>query len=312
MISSPGFDPNNIAPFLSDPNTPLVNRAIRSYPPGSVFKLMTALAGLESGALDPNATFNDQGQLSIGKEVFRNWYFTQYGKVEGDISLVRAIARSNDTYFYNAAKLAGPEAIAKMAGRFHFGVKSGIELAEEDKGLIPTPTWKDRVIGEKWYLGDTYHMGIGQGDVLATPLQVNQMTAAIARGGTWCQPTLQLTTSPQCEDLNLKAENMNYIIQGMLGACTRGGTAFPFFPFNDTADDEHKVACKTGTAEIGPADAQGRKHTHGWFTMFYPIKNPKIAITVMLEATNATPFLEGSTDGAPIAKQLLQAWMQGI
>lgn len=308
LASSPSYDPMDIAVSLSDSQKPLLNRALQSYPPGSVFKMITALAALKNGSIKSDTLVHDEGELKVGEAIFRNWYFSSYGKTEGDINIVRALSRSNDVFFYKVSQLVGPEAIADMATLFHLGRKTGIELPGEKNGLIPTPSWKEKTLGEKWYLGDTYHMGIGQGDVLVTPVQINAMTAAIARHGIYCNLSLLPKRVP-CEDLNLLKADVEIVISGMRDACSLGGTAFPFFTHNESVPEEQKVACKTGTAEHGAKDEHGNRQTHAWFTMFYPLVNPKIAITVLLESSGETKFLEGSADAAPIAKSLWEFWL---
>lgn len=308
LVSSPSFTMDTLAASLQDSSTPLIDRGLHAYPPGSVFKMIVALAGLEKKAIDKDTLIKDEGQLKVGEATFGNWYYSEYGRTEGDINVVKAITRSNDIFFYKLAALVGPNEIAAMANKFHLGRLTGFELSEEETGTIPTPQWKDKQKGEKWYLGDTYHMGIGQGDVLVTPMQLNAMTAALARQGTWCVPTLQVDKTPACEDLNLQSQNLETVKEGMVGACSHGGTAFPFFPWNETASDSAKVACKTGTAEHGAANEKGYRKTDAWFTMYYPVGIPKVAITVMLESTGDKPFLEGSADAAPIAKSIWEAW----
>jgi penicillin-binding protein 2 len=307
ITSSPAFDPMHLSDSLNDPDKPLINRALQTYPPGSVFKMITALAALKEGKINSDTLIFDEGELKVGESSFRNWYFSVYGRTEGDINVTKALSRSNDVFFYKIAALVGPERIAKMAETFQLGTKTEIELPGERAGLVPSPAWKERVIGEKWYLGDTYHMGIGQGDLLVSPLQVNAMTAALARRGVWCSPTLKLQL-PSCKDLGLSKTDLEIVIAGMRDACSEGGTAFPFFSFNAGASEDQKVACKTGTAEFGAKDDRGHRQTHAWFTMFFPISKPVVAITVLLESSGTENFLEGSSDAAPIAKSVWELW----
>lgn len=309
LVSSPSFSPSDIVPALTDASLPLLNRAVQAYPPGSVFKMMTSLAALKDGTITKDTLLRDEGEIRVGQASFRNWYFTSYGRTEGDINVVRALQRSNDVFFYKAAQSVGPDKIAEMAKSFHLGQKTGIGLSGESSGIIPTPAWKEKNIGEKWYLGDTYHMGIGQGDVLVTPLQLNSMTEALARRGEWCQPTLKLGGSLSCGDVNVPKSDIETVVEGMAEACSKGGTAFPFFSYNDTASSSAQIACKTGTAEHGAQDAQGRRRTHAWFTLFYPRDNPQVAITVLLESNGDSQYLEGSADAAPIARAVWEAWL---
>ncbi len=297
VVSQPSFDPNlfqssidesetdrhqrltQISEWLQSPDRPLFNRAVAgAYPPGSVFKPVTAIAALENNAVTAQTEFNDEGVLKVGDFAYANWYFTQYGGREGLISLQRAIARSNDIYFYKAAEATGPIRLASMAKLFGFGQKTGIELSSEATGLVPDPDWKEQNIGEKWFLGNTYHMGIGQGDVLVTPLQVAGMTQAIAHRGVKCAPHLLSDQENSCQGLGLQSEYLDVVMAGMTDACSPGGTAFPFFEWNQerlslageqglSAWETGAVGCKTGTAEFGGQDARGFRKTHGWFTL---------------------------------------------
>jgi penicillin-binding protein 2 len=183
----------------------------------------------------------------------------------------------------------------------HYGAPTGIELVGEAAGVLPTPAWKQKVLGQPWYLGDTYHMGIGQGDVLATPLQINQSTSALVHGGVWCEPHVLAGKAAICDDLRIPAEYLAAINEGMKAACASGGTGFPFFDKQPV-----EVVCKTGTAEFGEADEKGRRKTHAVFTVAAPADAPKYAVTVLIEGTEEHPFLEGSSDAAPIAKELLK------
>jgi penicillin-binding protein 2 len=310
LVSSPSYKNASLSAALKDASKPLLNRALTSYPPGSTFKLMTALSALRAGKIKQDTQIDDEGEIKAGEQIFGNWYWRQYGKKEGKINLVRAIARSNDIYFYKIAESVGPDLIDQMAQEFGLGKSTGIELPSESMGLLPNSAWKEKKVGEKWYLGDTYNMGIGQGYILATPIQVNNMTATVARRGSWCPLTLMLTKDPACTDIELSHDDIETVITGMVDACSSGGTAFPFFPINEKLPTDGKIACKTGTAEFGGEDEKGRKKTHGWFTMFYPVKKPQVAITVFLESTKDRPFLEGSKDGAPIAVKVFEKWRE--
>jgi penicillin-binding protein 2 len=293
LVNSPSFDPNlfatvpleeseqvsrrqKIQDFFSDPNKPFFNRAVSgAYPPGSVFKVVTALAGLEEDAFSATTTVVDEGVLKVGEYEYGNWYYRQYGRTEGEIGLVRSIARSNDIFFYKAAEWIGIERLASMARLFGLGRKTGIEIGPETEGLVPTPGWKEQFVGEPWYLGNTYHMGIGQGDLLVSPVQVAQMVQTVANYGNQCGLSILQDSSPDCKSLGLQKTNVDLVLQGMLEACSPTGTAYPFFPRNErliqpdyNVHDSLQagaVACKTGTAEFGGADEQGYRATHGWW-----------------------------------------------
>lgn len=292
LVSSPAFDANvltnveldptaaeerktKIQNYFTDPKQLFFNRAVDgSYPPGSVFKPIVALAGLEEGKIDANTVVVDEGILKVGEYEYGNWYYRQYGRTEGAISLVRALARSNDIYFYKAAEAAGPDGVAKMARMFGLGEQTGIQLRPQTKGLVPDPAWKEKTLGEQWFLGNTYHYGIGQGDILVSPIQMAQVMQTIANDGVRCPPTLLKKSAMGCTELGLQSENLTLILQGMLEACSTGGTAYPFFEYNArhrVADATVKedieagaVACKTGTAEFGAADANDHRKTHAW------------------------------------------------
>jgi len=291
LISTPGFDANAfskitndesaektrknmIKSFLSDQRQVFFNKSVGgSYPPGSVFKLVTALAGLESGGIDLNTTVLDEGILKVGEYEYANWYYTQYGRTEGEIGLIRSIARSNDIFFYKAAEFTGPNTIADTARMLGFGKPTNIEVQSETSGLVPDPAWKEKVIGERWYLGNTYHYGIGQGDILVSPVQVAQMVQAIGNNGKMCKPSLlsgsgggntggsdnsgeygSIINKSDCTELGFKQENIDIVLRGMLDACSPGGTGFPFFKHNEVKRgivDQDEVSVDGGGGSDG-------------------------------------------------------------
>lgn len=297
LVSAPTFNPENIALSLPASGQPFFNRATSGmYAPGSTFKLVTATAALESGKLDEHTLFEDTGELVIGAYRFGNWLYEEHGRTEGAVNVVKALARSNDIFFYHAGELVGPEVLAEWASLFGLGKTWGLTAWGEVSGLIPTPIWKLERKAERWFLGNTYHMSIGQGDVLATPLQVAVMTAGVAAGGVICPPHLLLDgTHPSCQQLNLHEKTRELLVAGMIQACEPGGTGSPFFTFTP------KVACKTGTAQQG-----GEKDLpHAWFTVAAPAENPTIVLTVLVERGG-----QGSTVAAPIAKKGLEYWLK--
>ncbi len=296
LVSSPSFDPNQIkSEDLISEAKPMFNRAIGGvYPPGSTFKIVTATAGIESGKVDEKTVYEDQGFIQIGDYIYKNWYYTQYGRTEGEIGLVRAIKRSTDTFFYKIGEWVGANKLAEWSKAFGLGRETGVDLKGEVKGLVPTPEWKEKTIGEKWFLGNTYHFAIGQADLLTTPLQVNMMASVIANNGHLCSPKIKQEEKVRdCLDLKLKPETLKLIKEGMKEACSPEGTAFPFFDFIP------QVGCKTGTAEFGNPEGK----THAWFTAFVPVDNPEIVVTALVEAGG-----EGSYVAAPIVKQVMEAW----
>ncbi|HVZ12178.1 MAG TPA: penicillin-binding transpeptidase domain-containing protein [Patescibacteria group bacterium] len=331
LFSAPSFDPNlfthpasykpegqykDVQSVLSDSQgLPLLDRATGgAYPPGSTFKLVAATAALEKGSIDENTEIEDTGILKVGTFSFGNWYYLQYGRTEGNLNIVGAIKRSNDIFFYKTAEKTGVDYISSWARTFGMGSKLNIDLPSEAEGTIPTIEWKEKNIGEQWYLGDTYNYGIGQGYILATPLQVNSFTEVFANGGTLWQPHLLADQTKAIKTGFIKPGNINLVRQGMLEACDTGGVAWPLFDFKvknpklkidniDYTQDASaganmvhvKVACKTGTAETSPDKAPD-----AWITVFAPFNHPEIAVTVLVENGG-----EGSSIAGPIAKQIL-------
>jgi penicillin-binding protein 2 len=304
LYSSPSYDPNifvggeeqkRIEEVLTDSDLPLFNRVIGgSFAPGSVYKPIVAIAALEEEKIDKEYIYEDKGQIIIeslyGKFSYSNWYFTQYGKTEGEIDLVRAIARSTDTFFYKIGELVGIEKLVDWSHELGLGEKSGIDLPGEIAGLVPSPAWKEKVKGERWFLGNTYHVAIGQGDLSLTPISVNTFISTMASNGLLCEP--KIAGDEKCKDLDIKIDNLEFVKEGMIEACSEGGTGFTFFDFSP------QVACKTGTAETNEEDV-----THAWFTVFAPSDFPEIVATVLVEKGG-----EGSRIAGPIAREIFDYW----
>lgn len=292
FYSGPSFDPVNIKSYLNDSDLPLFNRVISgTFHPGSVFKPLVSLSALEEGVIDKNFVFDDPGVIMVNEFSYSNWYFSEFGRLEGTIGLTRALARSTDTFFYKIGEMTGPENIAKWAQRFGLDKKTEVDLPGETSGLIPTPGWKKKIKNEPWFLGNTYHMSIGQGDVSLTPIEVNTYISAIALNGQLCKP--YFVDGEKCEQLNIKKENLDLIKEGMRQACTIGGTGYTFFDFSPG------VACKTGTAEVGIDGIP-----HAWFTLFYPIDNPQIVTTILIEKGG-----QGSSIAGPIARKIMDYYV---
>lgn len=299
LVSLPSFDPNvfakndmdsAISQIFSNPSSPILNRAIAgTYPPGSTFKIVSSLAALASGKITQDTVFEDNGVMFLGPYKFSNWYFNEYGKVEGLVNLQKALMRSNDIYFYKVAQIIGQNLLADWARKLHLGQNLGIDLPGEETGLVPDETWKQKNYNTSWYPGDTLHMAIGQGFVLATPLQILGMTSFIAADGVLYKPELLLSSKPKVLVSNLlPKEKIDLIKAGLKLVPKQGGTAWPFFTFPiDTAG-------KTGTAEYGDP----KNKTHAWYTSFAPADDPKIVMTVLIEGGG-----EGSTVASPIVKE---------
>ncbi len=349
LFSGPTFSLNDFSlgqsrqqyeSLMSNPDRPMFDRAIGGvYPPGSTFKIVTGIGALEEGAITAQTTFEDTGVITLGQFSFPNWYFLQYGKTEGAMDIVRAYKRSNDIFFYKTGEALGITKLAAWARKVGIGKPLGIELSGEAAGLVPDPIWKNlnfvskadrEARNNQWFTGDTYHISIGQGYLLTTPLQVNAWTNIIANGGKLCRPTIVKSQnanvkSQNCKDLGIKKETMKTITEGMKEACAAGGTGWPLFDFSvktgestTSAVKKIPVACKTGTAEFG--DPKNR--THAWFTAFAPIPRfdigdqmikpdqivtgePEISVTVLVEGAG-----QGSDVAAPIAKKILEEWFR--
>ncbi len=306
LVSSPNYDANDfnysydketVRTYLEDTvNLPMLNRTIAAkYHPGSVFKPVEALGALEEGVISRETLIQDTGVIKIGDYAYNNWLWTKRGTTDGMVNVVKALKRSNDIFFYKLGEAMGVDRIKNWAERFGFGQVTGIELPGEVAGLIPDDGWKRKNLGERWYLGDTYHLSIGQGYLTVTPLQINQMTNIIASKGQKCQMSLLKNKPVKCTEIQAKEENWMAVIEGMREACDSGGTAWPLFNFKT------EIACKTGTAELG----DGTNDTHAWLTAFAPADNPEISITVLVERGG-----EGSDVAAPIVGDILKEWFE--
>lgn len=340
-VSRPSFNANDMSELLNDPQLEaqrqlnlkkyfqderkvFFNRAVSgAYPPGSIFKMVTAIAGLQKEAFDEHKTVLDEGVLQVGDYSYANWYYTQRGGTDGEIALVRAIARSNDIYFYKAAEWTGPDSIAQQAREFGMGQRTGIELPGEAQGLVPDPAWKEETTGERWFLGNTYHLGIGQSDLLITPLQAAQMIQTFINEGELCSPRLlsepivtttfgetddktsNVRDASNCKTLGLTEENLDLVLKGMIAACQPGGTASLLFDFNQGFAEANQVesainllnqgavACKTGTAEFGGQNELGRRKTHGWFVAGTTIDKQKMMEKIKAKAEEALETEKG-------------------
>jgi penicillin-binding protein 2 len=284
LCSHPAYDPNLLIGALS-PNTwkqltgaelPQHNRTITSrYPPGSVFKVVTAAAALESGACDVKSRFHCSGVYHLGDWSLRCGHRAGHGNID----FLEGFAKSCNIVFATLGRRVGPEGIADMAHRFGLGEQSGIELPGETAGLVPTPAWKRAARHEPWYPGDTCQMAIGQGDCLVSPLQVAREVAVVANGGTLVRPRLiaqvEGDTEPpapvQKRSLGLRQETIAALRAGMQAAVAPGGTAASI------ATSRYEIAAKTGSAQVPDGFA------HAWFAGYAPSDSPKIAVAVIVE-----------------------------
>ena len=292
LTSYPEYDPNimvngtdsgKISYYLTDKSSPFLNRAISGlYTPGSIVKPFLAIGALEEGTMDPNKIIVSTGQLTLPNpydpskpSIFRDW------KALGALDMRHAIAMSSDVYFYELGGGFGTQEglginrIDKYLRLFGFGQKTGINLAHEAEGVIPTPEWKEEHFpGEPWRVGDTYHTSIGQYGFLVTPLQVVKAVGAIATGKL-IEPTLlkvDSTSKPESKDLGLKEDHLNIVREGMRLSATIGtGKALNVSTV--------EVAAKTGTAELGVT----KEDVNSWTVGFWPYRNPHYAFAIVME-----------------------------
>lgn len=308
LASSPGFNPNSFMPLgdseerkklLSDPNLPLYNRTIQAlYPPGSTFKMITSLAALENG-LDPHKKVYCDGSYTLGKErrIFRCWKKEGHGQVD----FLKALAQSCDVYFYEIGQDVGPNLIEEMAKRFGLGAPTGVDLPHEKKWPLPL-AWKQsrtRAADRYWHGGETLNYSIGQGALQVTPLQMTNVTAAVANGGNVWQPYLvaesqrfgqplerlggpRMITHVALSEkaLMLVREGLRLVVQSGTGAAAQIKGI--------------EVAGKTGTAQV----PKGKDHA--WFVSYAPAEQPRLACAVVVEHGG-----HGGSVAAPIAHDLL-------
>jgi len=326
LVSSPSFDPNLFSGGISHddwetlsnhPKHPMENRSISGqYPPGSTYKPILAAAALEEGLITPETTFYCNGSFELGDRTFRCWQ----EKGHGNVNLHRAIVESCDVYFYNLGKRLGVDRIAAYARAFGLGAPLGIDLPREKGGLIPTKQWKLSRFRQAWQAGETISIAIGQGFNLVTPLQLANVYAVLANGGSLYRPRLlkQLESSdgrivkvyePEKQAvLSVNPQNIQIINRALWGVVNeKGGTGYIL------KRKEQDVCGKTGTAQvIGlPQDAKARKMRqasgdfgdHALFVCFAPYGNPEIVVAVILEHAG-----HGGSAAAPVARKVIEAY----
>jgi penicillin-binding protein 2 len=329
MASRPAFDPNMFASRLSaaawDTLTthskhPLHNRAMQGqYPPGSVFKMITALAALEEGVATEQTKVCCMGHYVYGRRIYRDWKRTGHGCV----SLYEALTQSCDVYFYHIGQELGIDRLARYANAFGLGQTTGFAPQIEGRGLMPSSQWKRRARGEPWYGGETLSVAIGQGYVSVTPLQVANFIAALANGRALFQPyavlrqasasgqILNESKSTMIRRLDFQPQHLKSVIKGMWGvvndpAGTGRGAKHP----------EIAIAGKTGTAQVvrlgkergekGQENLPDHLRDHAWFTAFAPLDEPRIVVVVMIENAG-----RGGSLFARFAKTLIESYLQG-
>jgi penicillin-binding protein 2 len=311
MVSRPAFDPNKFTGRISksdwdvlatDPDKPLMNRAIQAeLAPGSTFKPFAALAGLESGVINDQTEFHCSGGASFYGHYFACW---RKPPGHGNISVHRAIVESCDVFFYNVANQLGIDRLAHYADIAGFGHKTGIDLPNERESTMPSTRWKMRMFRQKWYAGETISVGIGQGAITISPLELAAAEGGLARGGKWYRPHLIAGTPPKLVRTgNFNPENVQTVIDGMCGVVNEGGgTGY-------AARLPGIVVCgKTGTAQVAATErTKGAKMNsalanNAWFVGFAPKEDPQIVVVALFE------HAEESYNAVPIVRDVVKAY----
>lgn len=310
LLSFPSFDSNMFVEGVSEnywnelvnnPQNPLLNRTIQGlYAPGSTFKIITALAGLEEGLVTPDRTLvNCTGGINFGQWSFGCWKKEGHGSV----NLIRALAESCDVYFYELGRMLGIGKIYKYATLFGLGNPTGF-ISEEKSGLIPNEEWKKNVKKTSWFLGDTFNTAIGQGFLKVTPLQMANVMAAVINGGTKITPYIIRGTKPHKESLNLNPKNLEIIKDALVRVVNEpNGTA------SVARSYIIKFGGKTGTVQVVSKKLKEKvsykniEH-HAWFIGFAPAEKPEIAFSVIVEHGGS-----GGAVAAPVAKNILEGYI---
>ena len=325
LVALPGYDSNLFARGISptdyrrlseDPRRPLVNTAIAGqYPPGSTFKIVTAAAALEERIVSPDQTIHCRGRIGLPNgRVFRDWL----PRGHGPLTITDAVAQSCDVYFYSVGggwqtagvSGLGPDTLGNYAQLFGFGTPVGLDLPGEEPGLVPTPAWKRQAKDAPWYQGDSYNISIGQGDVLATPLQVLNAMNVVANGGTLYRPQLVLEVrdaegrprQPFEPDVirrvPVAARHLALIRQGLReSVASPGGTAYQALK-----DHTLPIAGKTGTSEVNQVE-----DPHAWFVGYAPAHNPAISVVVFVQHGG-----QGSRVAAPVAADIMNVYLRDL
>ena len=313
-----GISYKNWQALLDNPRHPLLNKVVQGmYPPGSTYKMVTALAGLAKGAINENTVFYCPGFYRFGNRTYRCWKHSGHGPV----NLEKAISQSCDVYFYQVGLRVGVDALAEYAQKLGLGRKTGVEMENEKKGLTPTRKWKQKNRKQKWQEGETLSVAIGQGFNLVTPLQMCVLTATLANGGLVYRPQLvENVVDPEgnvvesfkpelvrkVEGLDryfrLIREGMEQVVHGKRGTARR------------VAIEGLRIAGKTGTAQVvriaqykhlKEENIPYKYRDHAWFSCFAPAADPEIAVTVLVEHG-----LHGSSGAGPIARAILKEYFR--
>lgn len=338
MVSKPAFDPNLFVggisqqeyTALNDPvRTPLFNRALGKYSPGSTVKPFVGLAGLDSGVRSREYEVADPGYFHLPGDNRRyhdwTWWLTESGHEQ--VNLAKAIYQSCDVYFWDMAVDLGIDRMSQFMGRFGFGRNTSVDIPQASAGTLPSREWKRENLGQPWYPGETLNSSIGQGYTEATPLQLATATMVMANKGQWHQPIMLRQVGLEGEniqhesaipDINLNnPDDWNFIHQAMEDVVHKGiggfrNTGSAYYYIAREGDMQYKMAGKSGTAQVvgmaddfdNNAEVEERFRDHALFIAFAPVDNPQIALAVFVEHGEG-----GSSVAGPIAKQLLDVYL---
>lgn len=322
LTSHPSPDPNVFSKgisrkdwnqMISDPLHPLTNRATQSQlPPGSTFKIVMAIAGLETGEIDPSSEINCQGSIHFGNRDFRCWRTGGHQR----ISLHRAIVESCDVYFYELGKKLGIDLIFDYAGAFGLGKTTGVSLPSEKTGLVPSTEWKNNTQGKPWFLGETLSVSIGQGYLLVTPIQMAQVVATIANDGVLYKPLVvkringkdgYIELSPEGTKVNISHHTLEFLRDAMTGVVEEpGGTGWL------ARSAVIRIGGKTGTSQVigmkervKSENLPKRFRDHAWFVAFAPVEETRIAVAAFVEHGG-----HGGAASAPLAKRVIEEYIK--
>lgn len=324
LVSTPAFDPNvfarGIAPdewrtLVQDRLHPLNNKAVQGqYPPGSTFKIVLAIAALEEGVIQPETTLQCNGSLTVGNRVFRDWKKEGHGAVD----LHKGLVQSCDVYFYQLGQRVGIDRIAHYARALGLGEKTGIAIEDEKGGLIPDTAWKKKRFGQPWFPGETPSAAIGQGYINVTPLQMANLMATVANGGTLYRPwfvrkvesldgTLIREYGPEkIREVTLKASTLDHVRSALSAVVNSGaGTG------GRARSQLVEIAGKTGTAQVAEMRGGFVKseqlsyfiRDHAWFVAYAPAEKPEIAVVTLVEHGG-----HGGSAAAPLAKRVIETY----
>ena len=320
MASTPSFDPNDFNGGISqrkwdslrgDIRKPLINKTVSGqYSPGSTFKMIVALAGLEAGLITPDEKKFCNGQFHFGNRIFHCWKKGGHGNLD----VVQALAQSCDEYFYYLARDVGIDKIHEMAARFGLGERYNIGIMSEARGINPNGDWKMGYTGERWQGGDTINVGIGQGYVSMTPLQIAVMGARLVNGGKRVLPKIFMDNNApvvDAPDMGINPEHLRIVLQGMDDVYNhQRGTAY----LHRLRGKDYTIGGKTGTTQVvrismaerqsGVLDNEDREwiqRDHALFVGYGPVENPKYSVAVLVEHGGG-----GASVASPIARDVLE------